>query len=172
MVSGRPTRRPGGGSTGTLSYKGGIPAEGGQHGERALFRAVRSASHRSHGDPARRIQPRGVGGKARLDLPPGEHRGCLARQLVAGDRASVFPESLAAEALMGPEILEAFEDMAVFDCLVMNVDRHSTNFALGRGTLALQIKGDERAAPCPLRGHFFPREQRQARRIQVGIAPL
>ena len=42
---------------------------------------------------------------------------------------------------MGSDILEAFEDMAVFDCLVMNVDRHSTNFALARDNGTGQVLG-------------------------------
>ena len=55
--------------------------------------------------------------------------------------ASKFPQSLAAACLMGPDILEAFEDMAVFDCLVMNADRHSTNFALARDNGTGQVLG-------------------------------
>lgn len=54
---------------------------------------------------------------------------------------SVFPETLAAATMMGPDILHAFEDMVVFDCIVMNVDRHATNFGLLRDNLSGTILG-------------------------------
>lgn len=56
-------------------------------------------------------------------------------------RTSKFPESLAAAKLMGSHILEAFEDMVVFDCLTMNYDRHSTNFGLMRNNETGEILG-------------------------------